>query len=276
MGDEQIPQHSNNALPLPRQHDPRLHHIQRRRDARGHSARYAPVQRALPRADLRPPARPVLFPPPPAAAPALEGLPQRELDDGEGHLAHDGDAPAAVQLAPDAGGADGAVLPEDGAQRRGARAAVVPRLRALLDDLGGHAHGARGDLAQARGRHVLEGLHPRAAPPAAPSHRSPYCHSHAVVVVVEPPPPARARQHVLDALVGAEEEGGAGRGAHDGGAHAAVHAAEAARGEEAGAGLQAGLERVEREEGEVDRRACYAAGQEGRCEGGVGWLRHGR
>lgn len=53
----------------------------------------------------------------------------------------------------------------------------------------------------------------------------------------------------LDGVVGDEEEGGAGRGADDGGADTSVDAGEAARGGEAGGGLEAGFERVEGVEG---------------------------
>lgn len=68
-------------------------------------------------------------------------------------------------------------------------------------------------------------------------------------------------------LVGAEEECRAGGGADDGGPDAAVDAGEAARGEEAGGGLEAGLEGVEGEEGEVDGCSCEGAGEEGGLEG---------
>lgn len=73
----------------------------------------------------------------------------------------------------------------------------------------------------------------------------------------------------LYGLVGAKEERSAGRGADNGGADAAVYAGEAARGEEAGGGLEAGLEGVEGEEGEVDGGAGEGAGEEGGLEGGI-------
>lgn len=57
---------------------------------------------------------------------------------------------------------------------------------------------------------------------------------------------------LLHALVGDEEEGGAGRGAHDRAADAIVDSAEAARGPEAGGGLEAGFEGVEGEQRGVD------------------------
>ena len=60
----------------------------------------------------------------------------------------------------------------------------------------------------------------------------------------------------LHSLVGDEEEGCAGRGSHDCAADAIVDPAEAARGPEAGGGLQAGFERVEGEERGVDCCAC--------------------
>ncbi len=141
-----------------------------------------------------------------------------------------------------------------------------------MTTLGGHADSARSDLAQARGGHVLEGLGP-GAPALADLYSAPQPQQGKGGILVPASLP-RARQYVLDALVRAEEEGGAGRGPDDGGPDAAVHAAEAAGREEAGARLETGLERVEGEEGEVDRGACYAAGEEGRDEGGVGcWLR---
>ncbi|OAA79838.1 hypothetical protein LEL_03324 [Akanthomyces lecanii RCEF 1005] len=98
--------------------------------------------------------------------------------------------------------------------------------------------GARGDLAEACGGHVRERL-------AAGGARE-----------------AR-RQVLLGRLVGAEEEGGAGGGPDHRGADAPVDAGEATRGEEARRGLQARLERVEREEGEVDGGAGDSAGDEG-------------
>ena len=67
----------------------------------------------------------------------------------------------------------------------------------------------------------------------------------------------------LRGLVGAEEEGGAGGGPDERGPDAPVDAAEAARGEEALGGLQAGLEGVEGEEGEVDGGPGYASCEEG-------------
>jgi hypothetical protein len=57
---------------------------------------------------------------------------------------------------------------------------------------------------------------------------------------------------LLHALVGDEEQGGAGRGADDGAADAIVDSAEAAAGPEAGGGLEAGFEGVEGEERGVD------------------------
>lgn len=119
---------------------------------------------------------------------------------------------------------------------------MQPRLGALLDDLCGHADGAGGDLSRAAREHVHEGA-----------------------LAVEG---RAAGEEGLDGLVGAEEEGCSGRGAHDGGADAAIDSGEAAGGEEAGRGLEAGLEGVEGEEGEVDCRACEAAREEGGLEGG--------
>ena len=56
-------------------------------------------------------------------------------------------------------------------------------------------------------------------------------------------------------LVAHEEESGAGGGTDQRGADAGVDAAEAARGGEAGGGLEARFERVDGVEGEVDGRA---------------------
>lgn len=67
-------------------------------------------------------------------------------------------------------------------------------------------------------------------------------------------------ESALDAVIGDEEERGARRGADDGRADATVDATEAARGDEALAGLQARLERVEREEREVDSGAGNGSG----------------
>lgn len=267
MAGEQIPQDGENALLFLRQHDPCLEHIQGRRDARGHGTRYAPVDGTLSSADFGERRRAGLLLP--STAPALERLPQRELYDSKGHLAHDGDAPAAVQLAPHARESYDAVLSENRAQRPGTRSAVLTSLRTLLDDLRRYAYSARGDLAQARGSHVFEGFGPGTATVIAILARP----SGILVLAL----PSRARQQVLHALVCAEEEGGARRGPDEGGPDASIHAAEAAGGEEAGARLEAGLERVEGEKGEIDCRARYAAGQEGRGEGGVGWWHcHGR
>lgn len=102
---------------------------------------------------------------------------------------------------------------------------MLPGLRALLDDFCRDPHGAGGDLAEGGGGHVCEGRREG----------------------------RRVRgEEGLGGLVGAEEEGGAGRGADDGAADAAVDTGEAAGGEEAGGGLQARFEGVEGEEGEVD------------------------
>jgi hypothetical protein len=70
----------------------------------------------------------------------------------------------------------------------------------------------------------------------------------------------RGGEVALHGVVGDEEESCAGGGADNGAADAAIDAGEAARGREAGRGLEAGLEGVERVEGEVDGGACEAAG----------------
>jgi hypothetical protein len=57
---------------------------------------------------------------------------------------------------------------------------------------------------------------------------------------------------LLHALVGDEEQGGAGRGAYDCTTDAIVDSAEAAGGPEAGGGLEAGFEGVEGKERGVD------------------------
>ena len=72
-------------------------------------------------------------------------------------------------------------------------------------------------------------------------------------------------QVCLCGFVRDEEEGRPGRGPDHGGADARVDAAEAARGGEAGGGLQAGFEGVDGVEGEVD---CGAG--EGASLGGQG------
>jgi hypothetical protein len=77
-----------------------------------------------------------------------------------------------------------------------------------------------------------------------------------------PPYPRCRSESAFHPVVGHEEESGAGRGADDGGADAAVDACEAAGGEEAAAGLEAGLEGVDGVEGEVYCGAC-----EGSCLG---------
>lgn len=111
-------------------------------------------------------------------------------------------------------------------------------LSALLDHLRRHPYRAGRHLAHAPGQHVGDSI--------------------------------VAAEQALGGLVRAEEEGGAGGGPDDGGPDAPVDSREAARGEEAGRRLEAGLERVEREQGEVDCGAGEAAGEEGGLEGGRG------
>lgn len=218
------------------QHHPRLEHIQGRRQRRRDRTRQTAVQGALTARDL--------LAAPATPAPRLHGLPQRELDDGKGHLAEDRDAPAAVHLAPHPPEAMRRVPAQDRLEGRLARAPVQARLRALLDHLGRHAHRARRNLARAGGNHVRE---------------------RSVEAFVREPLP----HGLLGRLVGAEKEGRA-RGRPDNrGADAAVDAREAARGEEAGRRLQTGLERIEGEEREIDGRSGEGAGEEGGLEGGV-------
>lgn len=61
---------------------------------------------------------------------------------------------------------------------------------------------------------------------------------------------------LLHGLIADEEKRRSWGGAHDDAADAGVNSSEAAGGPEAGGGLQAGFERVERVEGDVDCRAC--------------------
>lgn len=198
------PEHLAHRHALLGQHDPRLEHVERRRRRGGHASRQAAVDGALPGRDVPP----VVATP---AAPSLHGLPQRELDDGEGHLAEDGDAPAAVQLAPhgEEPPSRGRVPAEDVAQGLCGGAAVVAGLGALLDDLGGHAHGAGGDFAEAGGSHVREDI-----------SRYPTSVISCVVAISS----YSLAEEALCGFVGAEEEGRAGSRSDDGGADAAVDA----------------------------------------------------
>lgn len=255
---------------LTTQHDPRLEHIQRRRNTGSHRARNTPVDGRLPSTHVLPLALPVEALPP--ARVFLEGLPHGELDDGEGHLAQDGDAPPAVQLPPDTRHADRLPQGQDGAQRRERRAAMLAGLGALFDDFGGDAHGAGGNLAETGGDHVVDWtatcpLRRTPTPTSASASASASSITYYAIA-------SRVGEKSLGRFVGAEEEGGAGRGAQGSGADAPVDAAEAARGEEAFGGLEAGLEGVEGEEGQVDCGAGYAAGDEGRREGRVWGRRH--
>jgi hypothetical protein len=226
-------QHGEHGLFLPRQHHPRLQNVQRRREPRGHGARHRAQQSTLQPADLRLPRL--------RLSPALQRLPERELDHGERDLADDCDAPPAIQLAPDMSRAVRTPLSQDMRQRR-QTTRMLAGLRALLNHLCRHADGAGRDLCQTGRQHV--------------------CSSPAGVLdlIWLPFCVARGggawRQGALDAVVGDEEEGGAGRGAPEGGAHAFVHAAEAARGGEAGGGLEARFQRVQGEERHVDGCAC--------------------
>ena len=90
---------------------------------------------------------------------------------------------------------------------------------------------------------------------------------------------APRRERPLGAVVHREEQRGARRRPDQRGAHAAVHAAEAARREEPRRRLQPRLQRVDGVQRQVDGRAGEAARQQRLCEGreeeGVGGLRGG-
>lgn len=81
--------------PLPCKHHSRFEHIQRRCRASSHGARECTKRRALDSGSLCPPVS--------AGNQPFQPLPQRELDDCERHLAHNGDAPPPVQLPPHGG-----------------------------------------------------------------------------------------------------------------------------------------------------------------------------
>lgn len=84
------------------------------------------------------------------------------MDDGEGDFAQDGGGPAAVELAPEAGVADGSAECEDGGE--GAQGGgVLGGLGALFDDFRGDADGAGCDLPQRCGGHVLQRFYPSPA-----------------------------------------------------------------------------------------------------------------
>ena len=184
-------------------------------------------------------------------APPLQGLPERELYDGEGDLAKESDAPAAVQLHPHMAQATSVPLVQDVGEG-GERARMLARLGSLLDNFGGHSDGAGSDLAETGSQHVHAGLPASAAVGAVLYEGLP--------LSIVGNGWGRGGEVALDGVVGDEEESCAGGGADNGAADAAIDAREAARGREAGRGLEAGLEGVERVEGEVDGGACEAAG----------------
>ena len=236
-------QHGQHGLLLLGQHHARLQHIQGRGYAGGDGTGHAAQQTALYAADLGLATA--------VGAPALQGLPERELYDGEGDFAKKGDAPAAIQLHPHTAQATGVSLVEDVGEG-GERARMLARLGSLLDDFGRNPHGAGSDLAQAGCQHVHTGL------PSPGGIGGVLDEGLALGIVGYGR--GRGREVSLDGVVGDEEEGCARGGADDGAADAAVDAGEAARGREAARGLEAGFEGVERVEGEVDGGACEAAG----------------
>lgn len=125
----------------------------------------------------------------------------------------------------------------------GARARMLARLGALLDDLSRHADGARGDLAEA-GREHLGGGGARARDRAAVRR-------------------ARGLERLearLRGVVDDEEQRGARRAADEGGADAPVNSLESAGSPEAALGLQAGLDGVEGKEESVNGCASDGTG----------------
>lgn len=207
-------QHGEHGLFLLGQHHARLQHIKRRRHTRGDRTSRRAQQPTFQTADLA--SARLRLPP------ALQRLPQRELDHSEGHLADNRDAPPAVQLPPHMRQAVRRALVQNVRQRAQA-ARVLARLRALLDHLGRHAHRTCGDLAQTRRQHVC-------CCAVAARHR--------VLFAFGVAQRGGARRKVaLHGVIGYEEEGGAGRGSHDCAAYAAVDACEASGGSEAARGL---------------------------------------
>lgn len=213
------PRQRENTLSLPRQHHPRLQHIQRRRQSRRNGAGNSPVYcRLRPCNLLRPPLRRSLL-----QRPLLQRLPQRKLNNRKRHLAHNRNAPPAIQLPPDMRNPKRSPLSQHELQRRRATRKLL-RLRPTLDHLGRHSDRTSRDL----------------------PHR---CAEHVRACAIFPNP-------LLHALIADEEERCARGGAYYDAADAGVNSSEAAGGPEAGGGLQAGFERVERVEGDVDCRAC--------------------
>jgi hypothetical protein len=202
------PQHSTHGLFLPRQHHPRLQHIKRRREPRGHGARHTTQQSSFPPTNLLLPRLRKSIP--------LQRFPQRELDDGKRHLADNRDAPPAIQFAPYMRETPGSSLMKYMLQRS-ETARMLRRLRALLDDFGRYPHRARSDLAQTSRQHMYQ------------------CFVACIAVFCFI---GRAGRGVLGgwggakvpfyAVVGYEEEGGAGGAADDCAAYASVYACEAA------------------------------------------------
>mmetsp|Transcript_4688 Transcript_4688/g.13356 ORF Transcript_4688/g.13356 Transcript_4688/m.13356 type:complete len:340 (+) Transcript_4688:189-1208(+) len=129
------------------EHEPRLDHVQRRRDGRRERAGDAAAERGLVGPQLPGGLR--------GGPDLLEVLVERELDEREGDLARDGAAVAAPE-------SEHALGIQHVPQRPLRRREHV-RLHALLDYLRRHAHHAGGHLAEARGGHVRDGrrLHSR-------------------------------------------------------------------------------------------------------------------
>lgn len=242
-----LPQHGQHGLLVLGQHHACLQHIQRCGDGGCHGAGQAPQESALYAADFCLPSV--------VCSPTLQGLPQRELYDGEGDLSQESYAPAAIQLHPHMLQSTGMPLVQDVGEG-GQGSWMLAGLGPLLDHLGRNPYRAGSDLTQAGGQHMYSGL-----PPASPAART---FDVRLALGIAGDGRGRGREVALEGVVGDEEESGAGGGADDGAAHAAVDASEAARLGEAGRGLEAGLEGVEGVQGEIHGGACETAGLVGR------------
>ena len=169
------------------EHSARLEHVERRGDRRGDRARDRAAEGTLRGCDVA--AR---------SDEPFELLIDRELDEGEGDLARDGDAQPTVK-------GQRTALERDAADG-GAQARKLANLHPLLHDNGRIAQYAARRRADARGRRV----------------RHPVWH---LVTLAGRLP---LYQHRACELIRAKEEGASGSGARSGGGHAGVEVAVAA------------------------------------------------
>lgn len=138
-------------------------------------------------------------------------------------------------------------------------------LRSLLDNFGRHTNGTGGNLAHTGGCNVCRRLQPcwpRRAQDCCAIRRS--LHSRAYSSALDTKD-ILIEYCAFHAIVGNEEECGAGRRADKGGPDTAKDVTETAGSDKSRGGLQSCFQRVKGKEGEVDCCACEATGLL-RCE----------